>query len=173
MMRVALVPEDTLVADASGIYLSIHEATREALEGDWRLPPTITGLISDAYGVDFRSAGWFLTHYLVAHVWAVEGHHRLLLVGQEDETLLLLRKDELTFLSDWRTTVAEMRELMLTSFLAREAQGSARIFITTIDRLRRMEMAYDDDDIERLLMINKELCHRSLLSREDLTTCRQ
>jgi hypothetical protein len=163
MMRVALVPEETVVADETGIYLSIHEWTREAIEGDWRLPPTITGLIRDRYGIHFRAAGQFLTHYLAAQVWGVEGHHRLLLVEAQDETLLLLRKDELSFFSDWHTTVAEFRNLLVTSFLAREADEAAKVWYIATRRLVKMGEVSSMDDVELRLMMAQELYGRTLL----------
>lgn len=164
MMRVALVPEEALVADGSGIYLSIHEGTREAIEGEWRIPPTITGLIRDRYGINFRAAGQFLTHYLITQVWGVEGHHRLLLVEQQDETLLLLRKDELAFLSGWHTTLEEFRNLLVRSFLAREADEAAKVLATAIRRLVKMGDVASFDDVELRLMVDKELYNRTLLS---------
>lgn len=163
MMRVALVPEEAVVADESGIYLSMHEWTREAIEGDWRLQPTITGLIRDRFGIHFRAAGQFLTHYLVARLWGVENHHRLLLVAPQDETLLLLRKDELTFLSDWHTTVADFRNLLVSSFLAREADEAAKVWATAIRRLMKMGEIVNPDDVELRLMMSKELYDRTLL----------
>ncbi|OJX78262.1 hypothetical protein [Magnetospirillum sp. 64-120] len=164
MMRVALVPEEAVVADESGVYLSLHEWTREAIEGEWRIPPTITGLIRDRYGINFRAAGQFLTHYLVAEVWGVEGHHRLLLVEAQDETLLLLRKDELTFLSDWYTTVDEFRNLLISSFLAREADEAAKVWSIAARRLVKMGEVSSFDDVKLSLLMSKELYSRTLLA---------
>ncbi|NFV81909.1 hypothetical protein [Magnetospirillum aberrantis] len=163
MMRVALVSEEMVVADDSGVYLSIHEGTREAIEGDWRIPPTITGLIRDRYGIHFRAVGQFLTHYLVTQVWGVEGHHRLLLVEPQDETLLLLRKDELTFLSEWHTTADEFRNLLVSSFLAREADEAAKIWSIATRRLVKMGEIANPDDVELRLMMSQELYTRTLL----------
>lgn len=164
MMRVALVPEQAVVADEPGIYLSIHEGTRETIEGEWRIPPTITGLIRDRYGINFRAAGQFLTHYLITQVWGVEGHHRLLLVGPQDETLLLLRKDELTFLSEWVMTVDEFRNLLVSSFLTREAGEAVKVWATAIRRLMKMGEIANPDDVELRLMMSLELYDRTLLS---------